>query len=97
MDLRYAGCKRSRGLIHFAPQQVGGDLRVQSRGLQLLVSEPHLDDADINLLLKQMRGKAMAQRVHGDALIDARRLSRRVDGTIELARAQCIKRVQSRE
>src|SRR5471032_2801121 len=63
----------------------GGDLGVERRGVELLVSEQHLDDADVDLLLEQMGGEAVAQRVQRDALVDACRLSRGVAGTVELA------------
>jgi hypothetical protein len=40
-------------------QQIGGDLRVERGGLQLLVPQQHLDHADIDLLFEQVRGKAV--------------------------------------
>src|SRR5688500_7408403 len=35
----------------------GGDLRVERRGVELLVSEQHLDHADVDLLLQEMGGE----------------------------------------
>ena len=35
-------------------QQVGGDLRVDHRGVEFLVAEQRLDDADVDLLLEQV-------------------------------------------
>ena len=40
-------------------QQIGGHVGVHGGGLQALVSEQHLDDADVNLALQQVRGEAM--------------------------------------
>lgn len=42
------------------PQYVGGNLGIQRRGLELLVPEQDLDHADIDLLLQQVRCKAVA-------------------------------------
>jgi hypothetical protein len=51
-------------------QDVGGHLGVDRCGVQLLVAEQHLDHADVDLLFQQMGGKAVAQGVHGHALVD---------------------------
>ena len=42
------------------PQNVGGDLGIKRRGLELLVPEQDLDHADIHLLLQQVRRKTVA-------------------------------------
>ena len=55
-------------------QQIGGDLRIERGGLELLVAEQDLDHADIDLLFEQVGREAVAQRVHRDALVDVRRL-----------------------
>src|SRR5215472_6529342 len=47
------------------------DACVERRGVELLVSEENLDDADIGLLLQKMRGKAVPQRMNADALGNA--------------------------
>src|SRR5215510_449466 len=39
---------------------VDGDAGVERRRIEFLVSEQHLDDADIGLLLQEMGGKAVA-------------------------------------
>ena len=78
-------------------QQVGGHGGVQGRGVQPLVPEQHLDDADIDLLLQQMGGKGMAQAVRGDALVDAGRRGGQVHGAVELARGHVVGGVQARE
>ena len=41
-------------------QDLGGDVRVDRRGLQPLVAEQHLDHPDVDLLLEQVGGKAVA-------------------------------------
>src|SRR5271168_2199851 len=81
---------------HFADGS-GGDLGVERRGVELLVSEQHLDDADVDLVLEQMGGEAVAQRVQRDALVDAGRLSRGMAGTVELACRQRVDRIAARE
>ncbi len=78
-------------------QQIGGHVRVERGGLQLLVAQQHLDDADVDLLLQQVGGKAVAQRVHRHALVDLGRVGGGVDGAVELARGQRVHRVQARE
>ena len=40
-------------------QQVGGDLRVDHRGVEFLVAEQRLDDADVDLLLEQVGREAV--------------------------------------
>jgi hypothetical protein len=59
----------SGGWLHLVQQQVertghltdrlDGHAGVQRRRVELLVSEQNLDDADIGLLLQEMRGKAV--------------------------------------
>ena len=48
------------------------------------MTEQYLDDADVGLLLEQMRGEAMAQGVHADALVDAGAPCGFVYGAVEL-------------
>ena len=59
--------------------------------------EQHLDHADVDLLLEQMGGEAVPQRVEGDALVDPGRLSRGVAGAVELACRQRVDRIAARE
>src|SRR6266478_5929803 len=56
-----------------------------------------LDDADIDVLLKQMDGEAVPQGVQGDAPVDLRYLGGGVTGAIELARGHRLRRVAARE
>src|ERR1700675_1444049 len=60
-----------------------GDTGVERRRIELLVPEQHLDDADVGLVLEQMRGKAMPQRVQGYGLVDLGHLRRGMAGPIE--------------
>lgn len=45
-------------------QDVGGDLRIERRGIEPFVAKQNLDDTDIDLLLKQMGCEAVPQGVH---------------------------------
>src|SRR5271156_12449 len=45
--------------------RVDGDAGVERRCLQLGVAQQHLDHANIDALLEQMRGEAMSQRMRG--------------------------------
>ena len=69
--LRCGGRSGLQWTDHLA-QDLGGDVGVQRCRLELLVAEQHLDHANIHLLLEQVRGEAVPQRVHRDALVDAR-------------------------
>ena len=57
------------------------------------LTEQHLDDADIDVLLKQVGGKAVPQGVQRDALFDLRHLGSGVAGAIELARGHRLRRI----
>lgn len=47
---------------------------IERPGVELGVTEQHLDDADIDVLLEQVGGEAMPQGVQRDALVDLRHL-----------------------
>ena len=47
------------------------DAGVERRRVELLVSEQSLDDTDIGLLLQEVGGKAVPQRMNADTLGDA--------------------------
>ena len=79
---------------HFA-QQVGGHLGIEDRGLDLLVSEQHLDDPDVDLLFQQVGGEAMPKGVHRHPLVDPGRQRGGVHGAVELAGAQRLNRVEA--
>ena len=66
---RQGGKPRSGGRSDLSEQQVeragdladrlDGDTRVERRGVELLVAEQYLDDADVGLLLEQVRRETM--------------------------------------
>src|SRR5260370_10691906 len=66
-------------------ERLDGDAGVERRRIELLVPKQHLDDANVGLLLEQMRGKAMPQRVQGYGLLDLGHLRRGMAGAVELA------------
>ena len=47
-----------------------GDLAVARGGIEFLVAQEHLDHADVDLLLQQMGGEAVPERVQRDPLVD---------------------------
>src|SRR6516225_3813757 len=58
-----------------------GDAGVKRRGVELGVAQQCLDHANIDVLLKEVGGKAVPQRVRRHALLDPRGLGGSVDGT----------------
>ncbi len=44
---------------HDLPDRLGGDTRIERRGIELGVTEQNLDHANINVLLEQVGGEAM--------------------------------------
>src|SRR6266446_2205714 len=69
-------------------QRLEGDTGVERRRIEFLVPQQHLDHADVGLLLEQMGGKAVPQRVWGDGLVDLGHHRRGVAGAVELAGCQ---------
>src|ERR1700741_3144012 len=53
---------------HDFADRLGGDAGIERGGVELGVTEQHLDDADIDVLLEQVGGEAMPQGVQRDAL-----------------------------
>src|SRR5271165_2042728 len=90
---RDTGEPRSGGRCYLGEQQVeragdladrlDGDTCVERRGVELLVAEQHLDDADVGLLLEQMRGEAVSQGVQTHALVDSGPLRGHMHGVVE--------------
>ena len=70
-----------------------GDAGVKRRGVELGVTQKCLNHANIDILLKQMRGEAVPQGMWRDALFDPSGLGGGVDGTTELAGRQRFDRV----
>ena len=63
--------------------------------VELLVPEQDLDHADIDLLLEQVGGEAVAQRVHRHALVDPGRLGSGMHRPVELTGAERFDRIES--
>src|SRR6516225_5058508 len=66
-------------------ERVDGDAGVECRRVELLVSEQHLDDADIGFLFQKMGGKAVPQRVNTNTLGNAGALGCHANEPVELA------------
>ena len=64
--------------------RAGRDLGVERGRLELGVPEQHLDDPDIDILLQEVRGKAVPQGVRADLLADAGDLSRFLHRAMQL-------------
>src|ERR1700704_4393021 len=71
---------------HHLPDRLGGDARVERRGIELGVPEQHLDHSDIDVLFEKVGGEAVPQGVERHALVDLGPLGCGMAGTIELAR-----------
>src|SRR5271163_4034651 len=71
-------------------QRLESDARVKRRRIELLVPEQYLDHADVGLLLEQVRGEAVPQRVQMDGLVDLGHPRRGVAGPVELARRERV-------
>ena len=63
---------------------VAGDAGVERRRPKLRVAQQHLDHANVDVLLEQMRCEAMPQGVRRYALGDARQILGGGDSAIEL-------------
>ena len=87
---------RSSGLGDRADRP-GRDLGVERGRRRACVAEQHLDDADIDVLLEQVGGEAVTQRVRADALADAGDLGGLLDGAMQLPRRDRIGAAAARE
>ncbi len=54
--------------------------------------QQHLDHADVDLLLQQMGGKTVPERVQADALVDAGRRLGAVEGSVQLTGGERVDR-----
>ena len=73
--------------------RIGRDLRIARRRVELGTSEQHLDHANIDILLQEMGGEAVPQRMLGDACFcDPGRLHSRVAGAGKLTRGDWLVR-----
>src|ERR1700745_4170470 len=82
---------------HDFANDVGCYLGVARRGVELGMPEQHLDDPDIGLLLQEMGGKAVAQRVRRHPFGQRRQFGSHVADTIELACGHWADAVAARE
>src|SRR5580704_4413577 len=74
-------------------ERLEGDARIERGGIELLVPEQHLDHTDVGLLLQQMRGEAVPQRVQRDRLVDLGHLRGGMASPVELPRRERVDRV----
>jgi len=77
---------------HFAQYPIG-NVGIGLGGGEFLVSEQHLDEADIDLMLKQVCGVGMPQTMKGNGLIDVRELQRIMKRPVELPGGEMVDRV----
>src|ERR1700688_829702 len=68
-----------------ASDHAGGDAGVARRGVELVVTQKRLDDANIGAALKQMGREAVAQRMQRHALLDPGRIGHLMEQAVELA------------
>ena len=69
-----------------SPDGLGGDAGIERGGVELGMAEQHLDDADIDILLEQVRGKTVSQCMRRHPLVDTRHLCCLMDRAVDLAR-----------
>src|ERR1700722_12581303 len=72
-------------------------MRIERRGLQFFMPKQHLDGADIFALFEQMGGERVAQRMHRDALIDARGNRGFMHGPVQLPGTHGVHRIEARK
>src|SRR5271170_1357955 len=85
-----------KGTQDFA-QSLRGDMGIERRGLQFFMSKQHLDGADIFALFEQMGGEGVPQRMHRDALVDARSEGGLMHGAVQLPCAHGVHRIKARK
>src|SRR5208282_6823605 len=69
----------------YGPDRRIGDAGVKCRGVELGMTQKRLDHANIDILLEEVGGEAVPQRVWRHMLLDPRRLGGGTDGAAELA------------
>src|SRR5215813_7587628 len=77
----------------YGPDRAIGDAGVKRCGVKLGMAQQCLDYANIDILLKEVRGKAVPQRVRRHALGDPRSLGGGADNAAELPGRQRLDRV----
>ena len=82
---RVAASRASRSSgAGYGPDRAVGDTGVKRRGVKLGMAQQCLDHANIDILLEEVRGKAVPQRVRRHALGDPRGLGGAADNAAEL-------------
>src|SRR5450631_4903620 len=71
---------------HDLPDDLGGDTRIERRGIELGMTQQDLDHPDIGVLYEQMCRKAVTKRVRRHPLVDLGHAGRSMAGAPELAR-----------
>jgi hypothetical protein len=79
------------------PDRLGDDTGIKRGRVQLGVPKQNPDNADVDILLEPVRGKAVPQRVRADTLLDASDLRCLMDSSLELAGRNGLKKVLSAE
>src|SRR5438477_10918801 len=74
-----------------------GDAGVERRRGELLVAQQNLDDADIGLLLQEVGGKAVPQRMNADALGDPGTPRCQANDPMQLARTRMLPAVAGKQ
>src|SRR5215207_10535049 len=91
---------RKRQIIeraHHGADELGGHAGVAGGGVELGMPEQHLDDADVDVLLEQVSGEAVAQGVQAHGLVDLGQTGGRMAGGVELARGERVDPVLARK
>src|SRR5215472_14309068 len=74
-----------------------GDAGVKRRRVEFLVPEQNLDDANVRLLLQEMGGKAVPQRMNADTLGDAGTPRCQANDPMQLARTRMLPAVTGKQ
>src|SRR5215470_7006589 len=102
-----AGRDNGRASAGHLPQEVeraghladraDGDAGVKRRRVKFLVPEQNLDDANVGLLLQEMGGEAVSQRMNADTLGDAGTPRCQANDPMQLARTRMLPAVAGRQ
>src|SRR5918992_3025912 len=82
---------------HHRADRGGGDAGVERGGVELGVTQQDLDYPDVDVLLQQVGGEAVAERVRRHPLVDPGRLRGSMASTIELTCGQRQQRIAAWE
>src|SRR5580693_8319146 len=70
---------------HHRAQHVGGDVGIARGGVELGMTEQHLDHPHVDIALQEMRGERVAQRMRRDPAAEPSGIGRHVADAVELA------------